>query len=453
MGRVVITPTRRGGQRGGRGRYQPVVELINDVNNNGREAMQEVAVGGDREEGDINAAAGDIDAAAAAPLHPAPAASYSPHGREQEEEEQEEEEQQEQEGIEDQGQGNREEQRLLRVGTRRIRGVEEEQVELADRLDPEVPGPVPGPLQADGDGWTEIDRLGAWDCALNLFYSMDDIPDPLRVRWGKAVSKVLQAVLSASSQEAMDRALKWFLILPAALLRQAKRGGQNGRGRAEVAARFTAVSEDNWGALITYLVADKRREEERRRREGQRAARPERSEADTVKLKRKAALTCLAKGQISKAVSRLTSHGVADTKDPAVMEALRSKYVERGRDLPASVTRGQPVDNVSGLKDALLALGTGTSPGTGGMRGEFLTCLAEVWDEEEMSRLEDFSMLYLTGALPPWWYKVWGSVTTVPLYKTRERESLRPVGVMNPLIRTLHSLLIKEMMTGISVAR
>ena len=60
------------------------------------------------------------------------------------------------------------------------------------------------------------------------------------------------------------------------------------------------------------------------------------------------------------------------------------------------------MDSVSGLKDALLALGTGTLLGTGGMRGEFLTCLAEVWDEEEMTRLEEFSMLYLTGALPPW---------------------------------------------------
>ena len=85
-----------------------------------------------------------------------------------------------------------------------------------------------------------------------------------------------------------------------------------------------------------------------------------------------------------------------------------------------------------------------TSPGTGGMRGEFLTCLAEVWQDGDMSRLEDFSMLYLTGALPAWFYKVWGSVTTVPLFKTRERQSLRPVGVMTPLIRTLHSHVIRE---------
>ena len=53
-------------------------------------------------------------------------------------------------------------------------------------------------------------------------------------------------------------------------------------------------------------------------------------------------------------------------------------------------------------------------------------------------------MLYLEGALPAWFYKVWGSVTTVPLFKNRVRESLRPVGVMTPLIRTLHSYGIRE---------
>ena len=132
------------------------------------------------------------------------------------------------------------------------------------------------------------------------------------------------------------------------------------------------------------------------------------------------ALEHLAKGQISKAVARLTSHGVADTRDLTVMAGLRSKYVARGREMPATVTLGQPVDRVAGLKDTLLNLGTGSSPGTGGMRGEFLTCLAEVWQDGDMARLEDFSMLYLTGALPAWFYKVWGSVTTVPLFKTRD---------------------------------
>lgn len=52
--------------------------------------------------------------------------------------------------------------------------------------------------------------------------------------------------------------------------------------------------------------------------------------------------------------------------------------------------------------------------------------------------------MYLGGHLPPWWYKVWGSVTTVPLFKTVERETVRPVGVCNPLTRTLHSRVIRE---------
>ena len=333
---------------------------------------------------------------------------------------------------------------LLNLGDRRVRGIEAEQVEIGNRLNPIVPGPAEGPPLLDVDGWHEIDRLGAWDCAMNTFSSMEEVPFAYRVSWGKAMTRVLTSIFAATRQEDLDRGLKWLLILPAALLRQAKRGGQNGRGRAEVAGRFRAVSEDNWGFLITSLVADRAREEKRRKADGQRATRPAMSEEEIKRQKRKVALEHLAKGQISKAVSRLTSHGVADTRDPAVMAGLRSKYISRGRELPATVTMGQPVDNVAGLKEALLGLDTGTSPGTGGMRGEFLTCLAEVWTEAEMTRLEDFSMLYLTGALPAWFFKVWGSVTTVPLFKTRERQALRPVGVMTPLIRSLHSLVIRE---------
>ena len=127
------------------------------------------------------------------------------------------------------------------------------------------------------------------------------------MRWGKAVIRVIRAILNASNKEELDRALKWLLVLPAALLRQAKRGGQNGRGRAEVASRFSAVSEDNWGALIHYLMADRAREEERRERVSQMRVRPARSEEQINQVKRKVALTSLAKGQVSKAVSRLTS--------------------------------------------------------------------------------------------------------------------------------------------------
>ena len=61
-----------------------------------------------------------------------------------------------------------------------------------------------------------------------------------------------------------------------------------------------------------------------------------------------------------------------------------------------------------------------------------------------MSLLEEFGLLYLSGSLPHWWYRVWGCVTTVPLYKTLEMDAVRPVGVRNPLIRTLHSRVIRD---------
>ena len=169
-------------------------------------------------------------------------------------------------------------------------------------------------------------------------------------------------------------------------------------------------------------------------------ARRQKSEEEIRESQRTEALTHLQKGEISKAVSRLTSFGVASMDDPTVMAALRSIYVARGKELPESVIMGQPIDSLGGLKETLLKLPTGVSPGTGGLRGEYLTCLAEVWEDHTM--LEQFGLMYLCGQLPAWWYRVWGSVTTVPLFKTVERETVRPVGMRNPQIRTLHSQVI-----------
>ena len=314
-----------------------------------------------------------------------------------------------------------------------MRGVEGERGELASRLNPEVPGPFIGPLPLAGTGWEDVDRLGAWECVLNPFLSMSTVPGPLETKWARIMSTILRAVLTAQDEPSLTRALKWFLLAPQAFLRQAKRGSE--AGRSYVAGRFNAAMEDDWGSVLRLLMVDRKREEERkRRRKG--ARRKEKSEMEKREDQRKVALSHLSKGEISKAVSRLTSFGVASTEDPDVMAALRAKYVERGKDLPDTVTIGQPVDSLGGLKEALLSLPTGVSPGTGGLRGEFLTSLAEVWDENSMGLLEDFGMMYLNGQLPPWWYRVWGSVTTVPLFKTEARETVRPVGVRNPLIRT-----------------
>ena len=105
--------------------------------------------------------------------------------------------------------------------------------------------------------------------------------------------------------------------------------------------------------------------------------------------------------------------------------------------MPASVTKGQCIDSLD-LKESLLQLDPGVSAGFGGMRNEHLMCLAEVWEGQDMSLLESFGLRYLNGNLPPWFYKVWGSVSTTPLFKNKERDALRPLGVKSSLIRDLH---------------
>ena len=274
---------------------------------------------------------------------------------------------------------------------------------------------------------------------------MSAVPEPLQAKWGSVVTVVLRAILNAQDEESLTRALKWFLILPQAFLRQAKRGGQ--AGRSSVAGWFNAAMEGDYGTVLRLLLVDRERETKRKEKLKGKPMR-QKSQEEVREGQRAVALTHLAKGEISKTVSRLTSFGVASTEDPAVMEALRSKYVDRGKELAATVIMGQPIDSLAGLRETLTKLPTGASPGTGGMRGEFLSCLAEVWEDDSMALLERFGMSYVCGQLPTWWYRVWGSVTTVPLFKTIERETVRPVGVRNPIIRTLHSRVIRDNRTA-----
>ena len=98
----------------------------------------------------------------------------------------------------------------------------------------------------------------------------------------------------AESDLEKERALKWFMILPLALLRETKSGGKGGRGL--IAARFNCLSNGDWGTLLTFLKNDLDRKNElggskRKRKE------------DNLELKKRNALKLLGKGMISKAVS------------------------------------------------------------------------------------------------------------------------------------------------------
>ena len=115
-------------------------------------------------------------------------------------------------------------------GARVIRGLGREQIDLNQWLNPEVPGPTIDVGNEDDDGWKMIDRIGAWECGLALFPAMEVVPTRHREVWARAVTGVMRSILSASEGSVeLDRALKWWLVLPQALLRQTRRGGNAGR--------------------------------------------------------------------------------------------------------------------------------------------------------------------------------------------------------------------------------
>ena len=342
-------------------------------------------------------------------------------------------------GEEDHGVGGGEHQVELEVeNTQPSRQGAGERGELADRVAPVVPPPLTGPVTIDGDGWNLIDRVGGWNAILCQFPMMQEVARQYREIWSWAWGEVLRRIQSAEGERELDRALMWLLFLPQALLRQPKRGGKSGRGI--INQRFNVLAtEKDWGKLVCmWEEAGRLAEEEKVRRNRQKGANgKERSQEEELDIKRRQVLSLFSKGQVSRGVGRINSLGVADINDQAVRDQLSAKYPARGRELPDTVMKGSPVPNLKGLRDALLRLDKGVSPGTGGLRPEFLITLAEVMDGDKMSLLEEFCMRYLQGELSSWFYAVFPTSQTVPLHKNSDKE-IRPIGVKNPLLRTVH---------------
>ena len=261
----------------------------------------------------------------------------------------------------------------------------EGQADLGPYLDPVIPGPHHGPLPNDGDGWNRIDHLGVWDCGLSSFRALEEVPTRFREKWAKVMSTILRRLQQATTVEEEIRALKWFLIAPQAFLREPKRGGKKGQIFSALNARFDCVAREDFGSILALLESDKMAARQNRGR-----ARREPDDDITANSKlRKTVLSLLKHGQVGRAVRRICSHGIATMDDPQVQAALQAKYPRRGRDLPAAVTRTQCMDRLD-MKDSLLKLDPGVSPGFGGLRNEHLRCLAETWEQQDMALLDSF---------------------------------------------------------------
>ena len=51
--------------------------------------------------------------------------------------------------------------------------------------------------------------------------------------------------------------------------------------------------------------------------------------------------------------------------------------------------------------------------------------------------------MYLTGDIPVWWYKVWSTVVTAPLFKTVAQTTVRLVGIMPCLERQFRKMVTR----------
>ena len=316
---------------------------------------------------------------------------------------------------------------------------------LVDFIEPKLPNLQQENGTIFADNWHEIDHVTLEDCLLSLSPSMGEVPNQHKHQFAKAFETCFLRFKSASeegNEKDTERALKWFLALPHMLLTTPTRGGK--AGHQIVKKRFDCIVEENYSKLIN--VSGQEREVVTQKNMRRRQAATNKEQDPLAKTRN--AISLISRGMISKAANRMKSYGVVNLNNPASKKALMLKYPERSREVQQTVTKGAPVDSFRGLKFALLSLKGGVAPGTGGLRPEFLTTLAEVWDEktEIWELINHFCMEYATGGMPPWFYQAVMTVETVGLYKTAERdpEKLRPIGMRNPFFKTLHKEIISQ---------
>ena len=96
-----------------------------------------------------------------------------------------------------------------------------------------------------------------------------------------------------------------------------------------------------------------------------------------------------------------------------------------------------------------MELKRGVAPGTGGLRNEHLKVLAEKMSREQMYLVQNFAMRYVCGELPDWFYVVWLSVQSLALFKTKDKDAVRPIGIRNPLAKSIHRQVVQQSMPDI----
>jgi hypothetical protein len=174
--------------------------------------------------------------------------------------------------------------------------------------------------------WHVIDQYSVLTCIVSPCGHLADVPQALRADWARATTEVLDYIESAqqaSDAVALERGLKWRMVLHDVLLRGPRRGTRgSGRAAGHLEACFSAWRRGDRTSLLRWWEADRGRAWGRshlpRRYEGTEA----RPAVDIESV-----LDLVADGEISRAAGRLHSFGVASITEDVLRQLARTLRV------------------------------------------------------------------------------------------------------------------------------
>ena len=186
--------------------------------------------------------------------------------------------------------------------------------------------PMPRPLQQTHENsWKALDHVPIDECYLGHVPHIATIPTDFTQPWAAIFSTILERVITAhrsADDEAITRALKWYLAIHHILLRNPKRGVGPGDRQfiSEISQRFRLLEEGNY----TELVAAWRKAQTKY---SHRKARKPKTEAEIQSENATKAVQLALEGHISRAVRLVEQHSkTADLSRPEVQRQAQSKH-------------------------------------------------------------------------------------------------------------------------------
>eukprot|EP00873_Tetraselmis_striata_P017466 jgi/Tetstr1/437730/TSEL_026384.t1 len=267
-----------------------------------------------------------------------------------------------------------------------------------------APGCCPHAARAgDGVGWGAVDHLSDVDMVhMPAEMSMETaVPIEFQEAWAEAQRCVNERVVAAVEADDPVPYLAWrFRAFAERRMTELVRSWDDARTEAFYAghARQRRTDADLFAALLVGT-------------------------ADTV-------VALVEDGELSRAAGRLSSKGMGDLSDPAVLAQLRDKHPSRSHPIP-DAAYDIPVDMrvpYQQLKQHVA--------GPSGMRNEYLRCLvgeyAPASGPAAVRAMSEVASMYLQGRLPGWFNRLFASDRLVaPVKKLGEGRApdVRPVAV------------------------